>query len=63
LELQSQMTPCFAEKNEKIFFLLRVLYFVCSEKPLHLFPLGTGKFQPCFKKYFAVCKTPSLIWN
>lgn len=63
LELQNQMTPCFAEKNEKIFFLLRVLYFVCSEKPLHLFPLGTGKFQPCFKKYFAVCKTPSLIWN
>ena len=53
----------FRRKNEKIFFLLRVLYFVCSEKPLHLFPLGTGKFQPCFKKYFAVCKTPSLIWN
>lgn len=33
------------------------------KKPLHLFPLGRGKFQPCFKKYFAVCKTPSLIWN
>lgn len=33
------------------------------KKSLHLFPLGRGKFQPCFKKYFAVCKTPSLIWN
>ena len=51
LELQSQMTPCFAEKWENI-FLLRVLYFACSEKPLHLFPLGTAKCTPKISKNF-----------
>ena len=53
----------FHRKNEKIFFRLRVLCFASLKKSLHLFPLGRGKFQPCFKKYFVVCKTPSLIWN
>ena len=33
-----------------------MLYFASLKKSLHLFPLGRGQFQPCFKKYFAVCK-------
>ena len=33
-----------------------MLYFDSLKKSLHLFPLGRGQFQPCFKKYFAVCK-------
>ena len=50
------MTPYFTEKMRNYFFLLRVLYFASLKKSLHLFPLGRGQFQPCFKKYFAVCK-------
>lgn len=51
LELQSQITPYFAEKWENI-FRLRVLYFACSEKSLHLFPLGTAKCTPKISKIF-----------
>lgn len=36
----------FHRKNKKIFFRLRVLYFACSEKALHLFPLGEAKCTP-----------------
>ena len=36
----------FHRKNEKIFFGLRVLYFSCPEKPLHLFPPGASKCTP-----------------
>ena len=54
--------PVFTKILKNIFFDWEP-WFCLLKKSLHLFPLGRGKFQPCFKKYFAVCKTPSLIWN
>lgn len=36
----------FLRKTEKYFFRLRVLYFSCPEKPLHLFPPGASKCTP-----------------
>ena len=62
LELRSRNAPCFYKNFEKYFFDWGP-WFCLLKKSLHLFPLGRGKFQPCFKKFFAVCKTPSLIWN
>ena len=56
LELQSQMTPYFTEKMRKYFFGCGCFILLASKNPFHLFPLGRGQFQPCFKKYFAVCK-------
>jgi len=47
--------PISQKKWENI-FRLQVLCFASLKKSLHLFPLGRGQFQPCFKKYFAVCK-------
>lgn len=54
--------PVFTKILKNIFFDWGP-WFCLLKKSFHLFPLGRGKFQPCFKKYFTVCKTPSPIWN
>ena len=59
---EAETHPVFTKILKNIFFDWEP-WFCLLKKSLHLFPLGRGKFQPCFKKYFAVCKNPSLIWN
>ncbi|MFR8255237.1 MAG: hypothetical protein ACLVAA_02210 [Ruthenibacterium sp.] len=60
LELQSQMTPYFTEKNEKIFFV-RLLdgLFLLAKKVPSLIPTENGQMPPLISKKFI----PSLIWN
>jgi len=56
------MTPYFTEKMRKYFLSgCRMAYFYLPKKSLHLFPLGRGKFQPCFKNILLFAKISSLI--